>query len=189
MNILSEKKNCKTILDDHNNVIKHYYDKLSYETEKNFYEKMNGKQYIPKLIAIADMKITIEYLGDNSLKKYLKNHSIPIDLAQQFYDIEIDMLNCGFYSPGEHGLGGKFTHAFVDETIKPFESGYIKIIDFDVIEDNITPQAVDVFKESINEKYAFLFNKNDKSLDELSQKLLMQGVEKKDIDAFIKQFK
>ena len=43
MNILSEKKNCKTILDDHNNVIKHYYDKLSYETEKNFYEKMNGK--------------------------------------------------------------------------------------------------------------------------------------------------
>lgn len=189
MKILSNNKRCITILDSKNNyIIKHYYSNHSYFTEKEFYEKMNGKPYIPKLIKVDDMEITIEYLGDNSLDKYLMNNAIPIDLAKQFYDIFIDMLNCGFDSPSEHGFSGKFEHVFINDTIEPFKMGRVKMIDFDVMY-TILPQSKDASKEYIDNKFRFLFNKNDSSLDLLREDLLENGVENIKIDDFIKQFK
>ena len=168
---------------DKNIVTKIYKVEESFIQEKEAYQRLSRRKYIPELIELDEENwiLKIAKISAPTLAEYVnKKSKIPYNLAKDLKDILIDMANEGivdtpdFYKFGEH--------IFVEED----ES--IKIIDFDVNisfpkDDLNYDGVVNRRKQYIEKEYAFL-DGEEESWNAFERLLFCAGLTKDVIDDF-----
>lgn len=171
------------VLDLGKSILKQFSKKIQYEDEKKVYQEFSKKDYIAKLISYNDEKKTLE------IEKLYDNMSnlgyVPVDYAVKCYEISKDLykLGCSYVDDIN-----KMEHWFY---IKNVHGGIqLKVIDFDVVDIwNFPSDVTEGFIRSLDEEYAFLFDKNHiESLDKFSERLLHMGFKSIQVEHFVKNY-
>lgn len=146
---------------------KKFYDSECYETEKEVYNRLEGKLYIPKKLQINDEKLTIciEKINSPDLNSYIKSEDkIPPYLLKSLELIRKDLLSHNLYDFGDFF---KREHIFIDSIETSPETMGIRIIDFDHYDVDIIsdiPQQISEIEKEFKElninknKFKSLFN-------------------------------
>ena len=117
------------VYDNEDRIIKYYLNQTSFDNEKNVYNKLKEKPYMPKLINIKEKIVCMERLNLPILSEYVStNNKIPYYLINSLKKIRLELLGNGFYDWGDFF---KNEHIFVDNDNYHINGFGIKIIDFD----------------------------------------------------------
>ena len=136
-------------------VIKQYKVSESYLQEKETYDRLSNKAYIPKMLFFDDKNMTIKLqrISAMTLSEYInRNRRVPYNLAKDLKKILLEMAEVGIVDTPDFY---KFEHIYVTEDEK------IVVIDFDVniafpFDNPNFQEMVNMRIESIEKEYCFL---------------------------------
>lgn len=157
MEELSNNKRCK-VETDGNVIYKTYKSELSFQNEKTMLERLAKYPFVPKIIEISDMKITMEKINAPTIWNYtFKNKYIPHYYSIAMKTIEEILIEEGDYC---HPDISKDDHIFIDSKANSPITYGVRLIDFDADEvsidlNNHAQRKKDALKE-LNKKYAYL---------------------------------
>lgn len=141
--------------------------------------KLQGKNYVPTLYAYNESKyILIEWIDGYSILDYVKTfNELPMNLLDNIYLTEIDMLKCGVdyidKKYGEHII-------WVKDNPSKF-----KFIDYGVCDNYYREDLINRLVNLKFDEYNNIKNKNTNFLDDFTDTLYKLGLSYEHIDMYL----